>query len=714
MFDSLRKTLSGLSKKLAEKDLDESEIDDILSDMEISFLQSDVALEVVEAVCSDLKKRLVGVSVGRKETEALVRGAMAESVSALFDDAGSLDVLELIRKKNSEGAPFTVVFLGINGTGKTTTVAKFAYFLKQHNLTVVMAAADTFRAGAIEQIREHADRLQVKLVAQNYNSDPAAVAKDAVMYAKSHRVNCVLVDTAGRIQTSVNLMQQVEKITKVVRPDLKIFVGDSLAGNDAVSQAREFYEYTKFDGSILTKSDADAKGGAALSIAKVTSKPVIFLGVGQEYPDLEPFRKESFLETLFGERQDVSGEMKAKIKDALQNEPDARKDPLDGLDAKDVSAYSDAFDVPPPDNDGDARRLAGKIRAWIEAGRPGPPTGTKLNPPPPEAGEPDEPEDPFAGNPIRRYKAPPAGRQDRTLNLEPDTGTRTPEPAPKPDAEPAPEPEPQSPEAGEPDEPEDPFAGISDGDIAAYSDAFDVPPPDNDGDARRLAGKIRAWIKAGRPGPPDAEPAPEPDTGTKLKPDAEPAPKPDAEPTPEPEPQSPEAGEPDEPDDPFAGISDGDIAAYSDAFDVPPPDNDGDARRLAGKIRAWIKAGRPGPPDAEPAPEPDTGTKLKPDAEPAPKPDAEPTPEPEPQSPEAGEPDEPEDPFAGISDGDIAAYSDAFDVPPPDNDGDARRLAGKIRAWIKAGRPGPPDAEPAPEPDTGTKLKPERGTSDRA
>ena len=137
---------------------------------------------------------------------------------------------------------------------------------------------------------------------------------------------------------------------------------------------------------------------------------------------------------------------------------------------------------------------------------------------------------------------------------------------------------------------------------------FDVPPPDNDEDARRMAGKIRAWIEAGRPGPSESEPAP--DTGTK--------PKPDAEPTPEPEPESPEAGES---DDPFAGISDGDIAAYSDVFDVPPPDNDEDARRMAGKIRAWIEAGRPGPPDAEPAPEPDAGTKLKPDAEPATEPE---------------------------------------------------------------------------------------------
>jgi len=167
--------------------------------------------------------------------------------------------------------------------------------------SIVVAAADTYRAGAIEQLKEHTKRLNLKLVAQNYGSDPAAVAKDAVLYAKSHKIDCILIDTAGRMQTSKNLMDQIAKITKVVNPDLKIFVGDSLAGNDAVSQAREFYAHVNFDGSILTKSDADARGGAALSIVKVTSTPILYVGVGQEYQDLKTFDKESFLETVFGD-----------------------------------------------------------------------------------------------------------------------------------------------------------------------------------------------------------------------------------------------------------------------------------------------------------------------------------------------------------------------------------------------------------------------------
>ena len=540
MFDSLRKSFSNLSRTLAEKELKEADIDDALSEMEMSLLQSDVALEVVEGICSDLKKKLAGVSVNKKEIDTFVQEALAESVSDLFEGAGSLDVLDLIREKNSRGEPFIVVFLGINGTGKTTTLAKFAHFLKQNNLTVAVAAADTFRAGAIEQIREHTERLQVKLVAQNYNSDPAAVAKDAAMYAKSHRVNCVLVDTAGRIQTSVNLMQQIEKITKVVHPDLKIFVGDSLAGNDAVSQAQEFHEYTRFDCSILTKSDADAKGGAALSIVKVTSKPILFLGVGQEYGDLEPFKKESFLGMLFGERQMVGKEITAKVRDTLitpaagaeepvqepkpgrapEPEPEPAKpepepsaapeptesdDPFSGISDEDISAYSDMFDVPPPETDGEAHRLAGDIRAWIKEGRP-----ERAAPPAPEP----EPEPELEPEPEPEPPAAP----------EPE-----PEPAPpEPEPELEPELEPEPPAAPEPTESDDPFSGISDEDISAYSDIFDVPPPETDGEAHRLAGDIRAWIKEGRPeraAPPDPEPESEP----------EPAP---PEPEPEPEPKS--------------------------------------------------------------------------------------------------------------------------------------------------------------------------------
>ncbi|WP_205097522.1 signal recognition particle-docking protein FtsY, partial [Candidatus Nitrosotenuis uzonensis] len=301
MFDKLRSAFSSAVKSFGEKELKASDIDDILFQLEIALMESDVATEVIESIKSDLKKQLVGTSVDKKEIEGFVKNSLIKIISDLFDAAGTIDIIEKIQSKKNAGEPCIILFVGINGTGKTTTLAKIAYLLKENKFSIVIAAADTFRAGAIEQITEHANRLNLKVIAQNYGADPAAVARDAVLHAKSHKIDCVLIDTAGRMQTSRNLMDQIEKITKVVKPDLKIFVGDSLAGNDTVNQAREFYQHTEFDGAILTKSDADARGGAALSVVKITSKPVIYVGMGQEYADIRPFDKKLFLETVFGE-----------------------------------------------------------------------------------------------------------------------------------------------------------------------------------------------------------------------------------------------------------------------------------------------------------------------------------------------------------------------------------------------------------------------------
>ena len=169
----------------------------------------------------------------------------------------------------------------------------------KNKLSVVVAAGDTHRAGAIEQLKEHMDRLGIKTITQSYGSDPAAVAKDAQLYAEAHGTDVVIIDSAGRIQTSRNLMEEMSKIVRVVQPDAKIFVGDSLAGNDAISQAKEFLKFTDFDAAILTKADADVKGGGALSIVYITQRPILFLGVGQEYDDLLPFNLEEFVTSLF-------------------------------------------------------------------------------------------------------------------------------------------------------------------------------------------------------------------------------------------------------------------------------------------------------------------------------------------------------------------------------------------------------------------------------
>jgi len=401
MFENLRNAFSSAAKSLGEKELKEKDIDEVLSQLEIALLESDVAMEVIDSIKSDLKEKLIGTKVNKKEIEKFVKDSLIESISGLFDSAGKIDLLSDIASKKESTEPYIILFVGINGTGKTTTLAKIAHLLKKSKISVVVAAADTFRAGAIEQLKEHINRLNLKLVAQNYGSDPAAVARDAVLYAKSHKIDCVLVDTAGRMQTSKNLMEQIEKITNVVKPDFKIFVGDSLAGNDTVNQAKEFHKHTKFDAAILTKSDADARGGAALSIVKVTSTPVIYVGVGQEYEDLKIFDKELFLETIFGktdqteipsvEEKDQEPESveekdqepeSVEIEEPVQeseiseetktSESSDDSDPFAGLDSKDINHYADLYDEPPPENDQQAKELSIKIKKWIADGKPKP------------------------------------------------------------------------------------------------------------------------------------------------------------------------------------------------------------------------------------------------------------------------------------------------------------------------------------------------------
>ncbi len=306
MFDKLKSAFTSIANAFTERTLSENEINELLGKFEIDMLESDVAYEVVQNILADLRQQLANEKIKRASDKSeVIIEKFKHSIGEVFAKTATIDIFAKIAEKNSAGQPFVLTFLGINGTGKTTTIAKFVHLLKKKGFSVVIAAGDTHRAGAIEQISEHADRLGIKVVSQRYGSDPAAVARDAVMYAKTHRINVVIVDTAGRIQTSKNLMEEMAKIIRVVKPDLKIFVGDSLAGNDAISQAKEFLSATDFDGVILTKIDADARGGAALSIASVTGKPILYLGVGQEYEDLIPFEPSFFTKNLFN-RQAVA------------------------------------------------------------------------------------------------------------------------------------------------------------------------------------------------------------------------------------------------------------------------------------------------------------------------------------------------------------------------------------------------------------------------
>lgn len=305
MFERLRKIFSETAKNLSQKSISKKEIDSILEELQISLMENDVAHEIVDEMTSKIKTEILSVKLERTEnTDEVITTKLYSFLYELFlSTINKTDIIQsILEKKSSKAGPYSIIFLGINGTGKTTTIAKFCKLLRDHGISVVLAAADTHRAGAIEQISHHGNNLNVKVISQRYGADPSAVARDALEHAKKNYIDAVLIDTAGRMQTSKNLMEEVSKIIRVIKPDMKIFVGDSLAGNDTVNQAREFFQYTNFDGSILTKSDADSKGGAAISIAYLTHKPILYLGVGQGYGDLAEFDHNKFLDSIFKDR----------------------------------------------------------------------------------------------------------------------------------------------------------------------------------------------------------------------------------------------------------------------------------------------------------------------------------------------------------------------------------------------------------------------------
>ncbi len=300
MFEKLSSAIKTITTTVNQRTLKEDDITKILTEFELALIECDIAPIIVENLVKKVKETVTGTKIDRSiDIELHLIEHLKNVVKQILNEAKSLDFFKVINEKKNSGNLFSIVFLGINGTGKTTTISKIGKLLKDNGFSVVIAAADTHRAGAIEQLTEHAERLSLKVVTQSYGADPSAVARDAVLYAKSHKIDVVLIDTAGRMQTSKNLMDEMTKIIRVIKPDLKIFVGDALMGSDAVSQAKEFSEYTDFDAAILTKIDADAKGGAALSIISVTGKPIIFLGIGQEYENLIPFDINNFVSVIF-------------------------------------------------------------------------------------------------------------------------------------------------------------------------------------------------------------------------------------------------------------------------------------------------------------------------------------------------------------------------------------------------------------------------------
>jgi len=273
-----------------------SKLDELLWDLEVGLMESDVAVEVIEELKIQIRQELAGKRVKRgQDFHAAVSQSIKNSLHKVLSTS-TLDFDDYIEKHEK---PVVLMFVGVNGTGKTTAIAKIANRLQKQKKSVVLAAGDTFRAGAIEQLTIHSEKLGLKIIKHQAGSDAAAVAYDAIEHAKARFKDVVLVDTAGRMQTNTNLMDEMKKIKRIAQPDIIIFVGDSLAGNDAVEQASKFNEAVGIDAAILTKIDADAKGGAALSIAHAVGKPIIFVSTGQEYDQIEVFDAKWMIDRIF-------------------------------------------------------------------------------------------------------------------------------------------------------------------------------------------------------------------------------------------------------------------------------------------------------------------------------------------------------------------------------------------------------------------------------
>lgn len=298
----------GFFSFIREKTISEKHVEDTLWELEMGLLEGDVAMEVASEVVDSVKQNLVGKKIKRSnDITEYTFNALRDAVAEIIDIPGK-NMTEMIEEKKAQGEPLVVMFVGINGTGKTTTIGKLANYYLKKGYTPVIAASDTFRAGAIEQVNYHADNVGVKLIKHQKGSDPAAVAYDAIEHARAQGKELVLIDTAGRMQTNTNLMDEMKKIKRVANPDLVIFVGDALTGNDATEQAVKFNDAIDVDGVILTKADADSKGGASLSIGYVIKKPILFLGMGQGYDDIMEYDAQWMLNQLFSEDEEEVSE----------------------------------------------------------------------------------------------------------------------------------------------------------------------------------------------------------------------------------------------------------------------------------------------------------------------------------------------------------------------------------------------------------------------
>lgn len=310
MFEKLKKAFVGFGKKvekeskpkggflkaITETKISEDKFEELFEDLEDELLQDNVSSDIVEKIKKDLKKELAEKSLPRTKVAEKVKESLNELILNILTKPKHIDLLKEAKTKK----PLVIMFVGTNGHGKTTSLAKVARYLKDNKLSCIFAASDTFRAASQEQLQAHADKLKVPMIKHKYGSDPAAVAFDAVSAAKARNIDAVLIDTAGRQHSNVDLMDELRKIKRVVKPDLIVFVGESVTGSDCVLQAESFGKAVGVNAIILTKVDVDDKGGAILSVVYTLNKPILFIGTGQKHTDLEKFNAKKFVKQLLG------------------------------------------------------------------------------------------------------------------------------------------------------------------------------------------------------------------------------------------------------------------------------------------------------------------------------------------------------------------------------------------------------------------------------
>ncbi len=286
------KTEKKTKKFSFKRKISEEKLESLLEELNLTLLQNNVAYSVVEEIEETLKEKLIGENL----SDLNLNEELTKAIEKVLINPPN--IIKKIKDSLTKNSPYIIIFVGINGSGKTTTLAKFANLLKKEKISTCLVAADTFRAAAVEQLETHAKNLKLEIIKKEYNSDPASVAFEGISYAKKNKIDVVLIDTAGRLNSKETLMQELKKIVKVAKPNLKIFVGESITGNDAIEQAKSFNELIDIDGIILSKADIDEKGGTAISVSKITKKPILFIGTGQEYSDLEKFDKTKILDSL--------------------------------------------------------------------------------------------------------------------------------------------------------------------------------------------------------------------------------------------------------------------------------------------------------------------------------------------------------------------------------------------------------------------------------